>query len=330
MKKFVFFLLIVAIIVPNVMAGGGSQAAATTYTLRSSTNLAASGTVGMGLTKFVELVNERAGGRIKATANFGNELGGQAEQVQMTRGGSLEMVVSAPGTGLGTYVPQFGALALPFIFQDNDHFLRVLKSMEGEISRLVQPFGFVARGGQSMGSRHMLSVTPIKKLSDMKGLKMRGPDAVYAAMFTALGATGTTTDWNEIYTGFQSRMIDGMEASPSMINSMKFQDVAKNMTITNHIIACIYYFFNEKWLNSLPADLKELVLKCADDAAAYQAVIDVEDQEKAQKSMIAGGLNVIELKDLDAWKAACGPMINEFKAKGPEWADFIGKMQAIK
>ena len=91
MKKLLFFVLITAMLGSTVMAGGGKQSE--TYNLRASTNLAASGTVGMGLTKFVELVNERAGGRIKAVANYGNELGGQAEQVQMARTGSLEMVV---------------------------------------------------------------------------------------------------------------------------------------------------------------------------------------------------------------------------------------------
>lgn len=94
-------------------------------------------------------------------------------------------------------------------------------------------------------------------------------------------------------------MIDGMEASPSSIYSMKFHEVAKNMTKTGHIIACIYYFFNANWLNSLPDDLKKLVLECADEATEYQAKIDDEDQEKALQAMINEGLNVIEITDRD-------------------------------
>jgi TRAP-type C4-dicarboxylate transport system substrate-binding protein len=35
---------------------------------------------------------------------------------------------------------------------------------------------------------------------------------------------------------------------------MKFQTWPKNLTITDHIIACVNYFFNEKWYNSLPTD----------------------------------------------------------------------------
>jgi C4-dicarboxylate-binding protein DctP len=206
----------------------------------------------------------------------------------------------------------------------------VLKGLEQEVSALVQPYGFFAAAGQSQGSRHLLTVRPVTKLGDLAGMKMRGPNAIYISMFDYLGAAGTTMDWNEIYTAMQSRVIDGMEASPSMINSMKFQDNAKNLTITNHIIASVYYFFNEKWLNGLPADLKQIVLQCADEAAAYQAQIDDIDQTESLQTMIKEGLIVHELSDADAWVAACSPMLAEYRAKGPQWNAFIDKMLAIK
>jgi C4-dicarboxylate-binding protein DctP len=161
-------------------------------------------------------------------------------------------------------------------------------------------------------------------------MKMRGPNAVYISMFNALGASGTTMDWNEIYTAMQTGVIDGMEASPSMINSMKFQDIAKNLTITNHIIACVYYFFNEKWFNSLPADLQKVVRESASEAAAFQAKIDDEDQEASLQKMIAEGVKVYELSDKDKWVAACKPMLDEYRAKGEGWNDFINKIVAIQ
>lgn len=60
-----------------------SAAYAADYELRASSNLAATGTVGQALQKFVDLVNEKSQGRIDATANFGSELGSQSEQVEM-------------------------------------------------------------------------------------------------------------------------------------------------------------------------------------------------------------------------------------------------------
>jgi C4-dicarboxylate-binding protein DctP len=328
MKRILIFLLAAVLAIPAVMARGNNQGEV--YRLRTSTNLAATGTVGKALTRFVELVNQRAGGRIQATANYGNELGSQAEQVEMCRAGSLEMVVAAPGTGPGAWVPELMMFEFPYLFKDNAHYRRVLKSLEDEVSARVKPFGFVAAAGQSQGSRHMLTVRPVTSLADIRGMKMRGPNAIYISMFNYLGAAGTTMDWNEIYTAMNQKIIDGMEASPSMINSMKFQDIAKNLTITNHIIACVYYFFNDKWLASLPEDLRRIILECADEAAVYQGQIDDEDQDASLALMVSQGVIVHNPTDSAAWVQACSPMLDEYRGRGANWNSFIDKMIAIE
>jgi C4-dicarboxylate-binding protein DctP len=149
-------------------------------------------------------------------------------------------------------------------------------------------------------------------------------------MFNRLGAAGTTTDWNEIYNAISTGVIDGAEASPSMIYSMRFHEVANYLALTNHITAAVYYFFNTDWLDSLPADLRETVLECADKAAAYQAEIDQKDQVTALEKMVAEGTIVSEVSDPEAFVKAVSPMLAEYRAKGANWASFIDKMTAIK
>jgi len=321
---------ITALVLACLMLLSVTTAVAAEYQLRTSTNLAATGTVGRGLQKFVDLVNEKTEGRIEAVANFGSELGSQAEQVEMAQLGTLEMVVAAPGTGPGAWVPELLLFEFPYLFKDNAHYRRMLKGMEAEVTARVQPHGFIAMAGQSQGARHMLTVTPVEKLEDLANLKMRGPNAIYISMFNYLGAAGTTMDWNEIYTALQNKTIEGMEASPSMIHSMKFEDNAKHLTITNHIIACVYYFFNENWFNALPEDLQTIVAACAEEAAAYQAQIDDEDQGAALEAMVAEGLQVHELSDAEKWVEACSPMQDEYRDKGENWSTFLDAMLAIE
>jgi len=329
-RKLLSMLVLICLVCVLPLAAQGASEGDKVYTLRASTNLAPGGTVGKGLAYFVDLVNKETDGKIKATANFGSELGSQREQVEMTQTGSLEMVVAAPGTGPGVWVPELMMFEFPYLFESNDHYLRVLKGLEGEVSRLVEPHGFTAVAGQSMGSRHMLTTKPVKSLSDLQGMKMRGPNAVYISMFNRLGAAGTTTDWNEIYNAISTGVIDGAEASPSMIYSMRFHEVANYLALTNHITAAVYYFFNTDWLDSLPADLRETVLECADKAAAYQAEIDEKDQVTALEKMVAEGTIVSEVSDPEAFVEAVSPMLAEYRAKGANWASFIDKMTAIK
>lgn len=317
-------------------ADSGETAAAdnTTYELRCSTNLAANSTVGQALAKFAELVNEKSEGRINCTANFGSELGSQSEQVAMAQAGDLEMVCAAPGTGPGAYegCEQLMLFEFPFLFKDNDHYRRVMKDQAvlDYMNEVVAPIGFTAMSGQSQGSRDMLTNVPVNSLADMEDLIMRGPNAVYISMFESLGAAGITMDWNDIYTAMSQNVCNGCEGSPSSLHASALEDNGKYLAITNHIIACTYYFFNTEWLESLPEDLQAVVKEAADEAQAYQEEIDDADQEAALQAMKDNGVTVTEIQDIDAWKEACAPMTEEYLSKGEGWQAFYDLLTAVE
>lgn len=302
------------------------------YELRCSTNLAATSTVGQALAHFAELVNEKSGGRIECTANFGSELGNQAEQVAMAMEGDLEMVCAAPGTGPGAYegCEQLMLFEFPFLFKDNDHYRRVMKAVVDDVNELVAPIGFTAMAGQSQGSRDILTNVPVNSLADMQDLIMRGPNAVYISMFESLGAAGITMDWNEIYTAMSQNVCNGCEGSPSSLHASALEDNGKYLAITNHIIACVYYFFNTEWLESLPEDLQAVVRECADEAQAYQEKIDDADQDAALKAMADNGVTITEMADIDDWKAACAPMTEEYLGKGEQWQAFYDLLTSVE
>lgn len=332
MKKLIIVLLAMSFAVVSVFAGGASESSAEkTYVLRASTNQAVTSTVGKGLTKFVELVNEKSGGRIKATCNYGAELGSQAEQVSMAMLGDLELVLSTPGTGPGAYAGCEPMLLFefPFLFKDNDQYRRVLKAVIPEVNEMVKPLGLTTLVGQSQGSRDILTNVPVTKLSDMKNLVMRGPNAIYVSMFECLGAAGITMDWNEIYTAMQQNVCNGCEGSPSSMNASSLQDNGKYLAITNHIIASIYYFFNTEWLESLPSDLRAVVEECALEATEYQEKLDDEDQALALEHMKSQGVTVTIIEDIDDWKAACASMTQEYLSKGQNWVDFYNALISV-
>jgi TRAP-type C4-dicarboxylate transport system, periplasmic component len=313
-------------------SGGSSSQSSETYDLRVSTNLAASSTIGKALEYFVEQINEQSEGRIQAVANFGSELGSQSEQVAMAMAGDLDMVVAAPGTGPGAHggLEPLMMFEFPFLFEDNEHYRRVLKEVEPDVNELVSKIGLTAMGGQSQGPRSMLTVSPVNSLTDMEDLVMRGPNAVYIAMFEALGAVGMTMDWNDIYTALTQNVVEGVEGSPSSLNASKFQDNAKYLAVTDHIIACTYYFYNTEWYEALPSDLQDLVRKVTEEATAYQEEIDDEDQIDALQIMKDEGVTITEMSDIEEWKAACAPMLDEYRLKGENWNEFIDKLIAVE
>ncbi len=299
--------------------------------MRTTTPLSQYGSVGKGLKKFCDLVTEKSAGRIKTTINYAGELGTQREQTEMVNEGSLE-VVTTLASGTARWTPQLGLFEFPYIYKDEAHLVRVLNALEPEVSRLLAPHNFIAVGGQNMGFRHMLvKKKPIHRVADLKGLKMRGPNPVYVAMFNALGASGMTTDWSEIYNALQTGVIDGMEASPDMILSMKFHEQAKHLSKTYHIAACVYYMIGKKWYEGLPKDLQEIVMKAAREAAAYQNTVDMEVQDESLKKMVSEGLIVNEVSDLKEFQTVLGSFKASYvKEKGPQWKDLYDKIVNVK
>ena len=198
------------------------------------------------------------------------------------------------------------------------------------MNELANTIGLSGMGGMSMGSRDMLTTVPVKTLADMKDLVMRGPNAIYNGMFECLGAAGITMDWNDIYTSLSQNVCQGCEGSPVMLNASKLQDNAKYLAITNHIIACVYFFFNTDWLESLPEDVRTLVTDCVKEAVDYQESIDDDAQKDALEQMKKDGVEVTEPADIQAWKDACAPMLDEYRAKGDAWAKFTDLLLSIK
>lgn len=302
-----------------------------TYRMRASTPLAAHGTVGKAMKKFCELVEQKSNGRIKTQDFYIGELGNQREMVEMAHDGSLEVVTSL-ASGTARYVPQLALFEYPYIYKDESHLVRVLDAMEQEVSSLLEPHNFIAIGGQNMGFRHMLNKRrPIKTPADLKGLKMRGPNPIYVGMFKALGANGTTTDWSEIYSALQTGIIDGIEASPDMLLSMKFNEQAKYLSKTSHIAACVYYMIRKDWFDSLPDDLRQVVKEAAKEAAAYQNSLDITVQAQALETMATEGVKINDVDNLDDFKN----QLIEFKKnyiaqKGQTWQQLYDKLVAVE
>ena len=86
------------------------------------------------------------------------------------------------------------------------------------------------------GERHVTSNKPINKPEDMKGLKIRVPDAPLYTMFPrAVGANPTPIAFAEVYLALQNGTVDAQENPLPTIDAKKFYEVQKYIVLTGHI-----------------------------------------------------------------------------------------------
>jgi len=179
----------------------------------------------------------------------------------------------------------FGPLAIggaPFMFRDFNHWKAYSTSpLFGELAE-----GYKQKsGGHKVaaityyGERHVTSNRAINKPEDMKGLKIRVPDAPLYTMFPrAVGANPTPIAFAEVYLALQNGTVDAQENPLPTIDAKKFYEVQKYVVLTGHITDALLSIISSSTWNKLSdADKKifEEVLK-EGAARATAQIIDIE------------------------------------------------------
>lgn len=286
---------------------------------------------GMALEKFGELLKTRSQGRFKVTVANDGKLGNQREIVEMVRDAGLEATISLIG-GPGHYVPEVLCLDLPYLYKDDAHYVRVLKTLRPYVEEILAPFNFKPFGYMDIGFRHMLiKKRPIYKLEDMKGLKIRAPVPMYAAMLNTLGANATMITWTEVYSALQAGVIDGMEASFSLIYAMKFHEQAKYLSKTWHTGGNFYIIAGKKWFDSLPKDLQKIFTEASEEASKYQVDLQMKLEDEAVGKLVAEGVKVNEVDNLNEFRNRLIPWREKYvKELGPNYEKFYKKILEVQ
>lgn len=323
-----FLMLIVTLM---IVATSFVFAAADEYEMRIGTHMSSHDSAGMACIKFAELVNAKSNERIKASVSTDAELGSQRELVEMVHDGSLEVATSLP-SATGRYVPELLCFELPYIYKDDAHMVRVLKELRPYVEELLAPHNIKPLGYMDIGFRHMLNKKiPIYKVADLEGLKMRGPNPVYIGMFNALGASGITVTWSEVYTALQSGVVDGMEASPALIYAMKFHEQAKYLSKTCHIGANLYFMICKSWFDSLPEDLQKVVVEASDEASDYGFKMEMELEKSSIDKLVAEGVKINEVEDLNEFREKCISFRDNYvKEKGPSFEKLYNMILGVE
>jgi TRAP-type C4-dicarboxylate transport system substrate-binding protein len=130
-------------------------------------------------------------------------------------------------------------------------------------------------------------------VADLKGQKLRViPSTSYIALFRALGAAPTPMAFGEIYTALQQGVIDGAENDAVTYITSKHMEVAKNISITQHMMLANTFFISERVWQRIPADLQEVIKKASLEGRA--AVIAERSKRDAQalEDIRAAGINI--------------------------------------
>lgn len=246
--------------------------------------------------KFKEEVEKNSDGRIKINVRPAAQLGGDVEIIEQTQMNLVQIAIPPTGN-LANFQPKMFVFDLPYLMEDEAAMKRLLDGDVGrEVLDTLSANNLYGVNYWGAGFRQMTNnIRPINGPDDLKGIKMRTLQApTILAAYREYGANPTAMAYTEVYNGLQQGVVEGQENPLANIDSMKFYEVQKYMTMTNHIYHTYGAVMNKAAWESLPPDLQKVVKAAFDTGRDYARQLTNEDEAKILAS-IKDQIEIIEL-----------------------------------
>jgi tripartite ATP-independent transporter DctP family solute receptor len=268
---------------------------------------------------FADKVKEYTQGRYTVDAHHSSTLGDDPKLLEQVKLNAIDFAV----TGVGIYsnqVPELGLLALPYLVESYEQGWQLFdtSSWAKEWFAKLQTKNIRYLAMWEAGFRQLTAKKPVLKPEDVKGMKIRiSKNEMYLWIWSTLGANPTVVALGETYISLQQGVVDAQENPIATIHVQKFYEVAKQISLTNHIYAPIPLSISERRWQSLSSADQAAVMKAAQEASAWhrKAVVDEEDGMLAE--MRAKGATVLK-PDVPAFARATRAVYDKAAANFPK------------
>ncbi|MEM9013187.1 MAG: TRAP transporter substrate-binding protein DctP [Pseudomonadota bacterium] len=314
-----------------LMGAVALPAAAQDITLRATANSNENDEDYDGLVVFKNYVESASNGRIAVELFIGTQLcSNGAECLAGVSDGSIDIYISTSGGASGIF-PYVQVLDLPYLMRDDrvaEHvlsgdFVRTMRGMaledSGDTIRLMTV-------GNTGGWRNFANTQrEVRGPDDLAGLKIRTIVAdLPQELVSALGASPTPIPWPELFTSFQTGVVEGSKNGITDIMGMKFPEAGlQYLTLDGHAYMGALWWMNNERFTSMPEDLRRVVV---DGFYQLQQATFASPKRKsiqAYEDFVAGGgaLYVPTPGEKAAFREAAAPVFDWFGEnvdRGPE------------
>src|SRR4030081_2005592 len=264
----------------------------------------------------------------------GAQLGQEPQVLQLVKSGDVEFCISSSANA-ATLSPQAGVMSMHFLFRSEAHLIKAIadpevsKAMKAMIADTVQGARVIALS--TLGLRSMYSKREIKKIDDMKGLKVRvQATPTEDTMFPAYRAQIVHMPFASVYTSLQTGVIDVAENGVNVYLANKHYEVAPVLSMTEHEANNSLVWVSDKVWNGLTAEQQGWVQAAADEVNKNQPAKAIELEHQSQEELKAIGVKVVTDVDKSGFTAISDPYLDKLaKELGPHAEKIKNLIRAI-
>lgn len=294
LRKLLFGILALSIVLilgacgDDDTAGSGGGDGIQEITIKFSHVVAENTPKGKGANAVKEYIERESDGKIKVEVYPNSSLFGDQDEYQNLVANNVQFIAPDLSKFVG-HNPQFNVPSLPFAFKDDGAAIKFWDGEKGqEILSSLEDDGVLGLRMWPNGGKHITNnERPIDSPDDFAGLKFRTQGGqVLEAIYSLLDAGSESIPFSELYTALDQGVVDGQENTFSNIESKKFDEVQKYLTVLNHTRVDYAIFTNTEFWNSLNDETKEIVM------AGVEEGTKVARQEA--KALNDGGFEIIK------------------------------------
>lgn len=284
-----------------------TAAAQESYNLRFNHVLGPNEPFHQGFLDWAERVEERTDGQLTIDVFHSSQLGVEEDIIEQIRQGA-NVGQNTDAARLGNYVPGIAVVNGPYFLENKEQAFQLSDSatMQGWMDELASEHGIqVVCFDWVQGNRHFFTNTEVRTPEDLDGLRIRTPPApIWQESIRALGAAPTAMNFGDIYTGLQSRAVDGAELVYPNITGANLNEVLDYAVETGHILLTNFQVVSSEWFEGLPDDIQTALVEECRTAGQETSEVIAQAVEEAKSQVQDAGMTVIEDVDIDAFREA--------------------------
>src|ERR1700730_1885824 len=252
----------------------------------------------------------------------GAQLGQEPQVLQLVKSGDIEFCISSSANA-ATVSPQAGVMSLHYLFRSEDHLIKAMgdpklsEACKAMIADSVQGARIIALS--TLGLRNMYSKREIRRIEDIKGLKVRvQATPTEDTMFPAYGAQTVHMPFGSVYTSLQTGVVDVAENSINVYLVNKHYEVAPVLNLTEHEANNALVFVSDKLWQGLSAEQKQWVLTAAAEISAKETAKAFELERTAGAQLKTLGGKIVDDVNKKTFTTIADPYLDKLaKELGP-------------
>lgn len=286
------------ILMPAIALALASNFAHAAYELNLSSALSAQDPIVQAMESAKQAIEERSDGELKIKIFPYSQLGSDEDVVEQIRNGANIGILVDAGR-LSEYQPELGILSAPYLVDDYTQYDAITESdlYQNWVESLADNSGLrLMNYNWFQGAREMLTTEPVETPEDLQGVRVRTINSpVWVKTIEAMGATPTPLPWSEVYSALQLGSIDGAEAQLTAADGQSLQEVIKHVALTHHIQLMSGIVISEQFYQSLPDELRTLLVEELKAAGAEASQATVDALANVRQRMVNEGVTFTEV-----------------------------------